>query len=233
MAYSKLLRVPLYHICESNCDRYVDTVVHACLMEFCMGGSPPENGITIEIEDDEFTGVSKIATDICRLAPLPELLQHFGIVSLLRSAYESRYGPRSGLHCIVHCRLDDVKVGQHINQKRIGDRRLLKLLEFSHSKYHDVCIETTPHDISMMERLVGQLNFTVKVHGHPDIDESIWVMANANPLIMSRSNFSLLAGLLNPRTAFSYEPWHHYDEITCADSFTRGAPTEHFQILNW
>ena len=235
MAYSRVLRVPLYHICNSNCSRYNDNIVHECLIKFCERGAPPDNGNIIEIDDDDAGGgVTSLANDISRLAPLPELLQHFGIVSLLRRAYESRYGPRSGLPCTVHCRLDDVKESPNAHyQKRIEDTRLLKLLEFSQSKYGDVCIETTPHDISMLEGLVKQLNFNVSVRGHPDIDESIWAMANANPLIMSRSNFSLLAGLLNLQTSFSYERWIHFDEIAGTGTLHRGESTRHFQILEW
>jgi len=231
MAHSMLLRVPLYHVCDSRCSRYRDTIVHECLTMFCATGAPPKNAITVGIDETE-SGVTGLSKDISRLAPLPEVLYNFGIVTLLRKAYEDRYGPRPDTPCIVHCRLDDVKDSPHKHfQKRIEDTRLLKLLQFCQSRYKRVYIETTLHDVSLMETLMGQLQFHVKVQGHRDIDESIWVMANANPLVMSRSNFSLLAGLLNPRVAYSYEAWFHFDEITGADTPCRGERTLHFQIL--
>lgn len=173
MAHSRLLRVPLYHICDSMCSRYRDTIVHECLTMFCATGAPPPNAITVGIDENE-SGVTGLSKDISRLAPLPEALQHFGIVSLLRKAYEDRYGPRPDIPCIVHCRLDDVKDLPHRDfQKRIEDSRLLKLLQFCHSRYQRVCIETTLHDVSMMETLMGQLQFHVKVQGHRDIVTSM------------------------------------------------------------
>jgi len=233
MAYSKLIDVPLFHICDSNCNKFRETIVHNCLLDFCQPNLPPPNSVVMGLEDHE-NGVTALAEDLARVAPPPELLQHLGIISRFRLAYESKYGPRLDPPCIVHCRLDDVKEAPNREyQKRIEDDRLLKLLKFLHKKHDRIHIETTPHDVELMELLVQQLDFKVQVEGHADIDESIWVMANASPLILSRSNFSIFAGLLNQNPVFSYEPWIHFNQMSGSSVRSNREMSRHLLLLDW
>jgi len=146
--------------------------------------------------------------------------------------YLSTYGDIGNQGCVVHLRLDDAPPKSHAYQCQIGDARLCKLLTWLHTTpgFGDrgIKLVTGPNDKDRCRHVCDQLEFPVEVEGNEDVDVDIWTLANADPLIMSRSTFALTAGILCPRPAYTYESWRHFDEVS---GRTSGFESTHLRVL--
>jgi len=234
MALSECTKAPLFHECSDNCNRYKGNVIHDCLLEFCEVGPIPNDVELVDVVRWEE------AADMLSLASSKSPVDAFKLSNVykrIRKEFSKRFGESNESKCCVHVRLDDVKENPNPHgdyQAYIGDERLVKLLNWIHAKNDfagsGICIETTPLDVQLCFNLVSKLPFNVEVNSHEDVDAAIWGMAQSNPLIMSRSTFAIMAGLLTLTPCYTYESWTHYNQVS---GFTNGRSSDHMQVLDW
>ena len=92
-------------------------------------------------------------------------------------------------------------------------------------------VVTSPgEDEELCSRLANEVDPTIEVLAPADIDAAIWIMANATMLVMSRSNFAMLGGMVNKNISYSYESWQHFDEVS-GTKF--GRSSDKFKVLKW
>jgi hypothetical protein len=182
---------------------------------------------------------SKIATvpaQICASKELPappELVRDSGVGQYVKARLDDKFGASGPAGVVLHVRLEDVKEksnGQY--QSYMGDEELKKLLRFLVGQHTDVVtIVTTPGaDRQLCRQIADDINPEIRVAAPTDIDEAIWMMAKASVLIMSRSNFSMLGGIINPNASYTYESWAHFEEVS-GTKFGRALGK--FRILDW
>jgi hypothetical protein len=87
---------------------------------------------------------------------------------------------------------------------------------------------TSPGDVGNCREMISDLG--VSVGGNEDVDEDVWLMANAGTLIMARSTLSLLGGVLNPFTSYTYEAWPAFDLVA---GRTTQRSSVHLAVLPW
>ena len=125
------------------------------------------------------------------------------------NGWELRWDPNNTL--VIHVRLGDMaNQSNDIYQEYIGDVKLQKLIEYLHDNFphYDIHLVTSPapQDIERCERVTLFYSYVKGVWGDDCEDYALWQMMNSKILILSRSCFSFVAGLLHQgENCFAYD----------------------------
>lgn len=123
---------------------------------------------------------------------------------------------------IIHVRLDDKCCSIDNNSNRqsfIGLTKLNKIIINLQEKnvQTKIYLMTSPNkrDLNMLNKFINDSNIkNVKVLSNTDKDIDIYIMSQCKLLIMSKSSFALIGGLLNVNNrVYTYERWWHYDDL--------------------
>jgi len=238
-------QIPLHHHCSSRCLKSPsvrNSLYHKILTDYCETGAPPEdakrlNGSVIAV-------FLPLCREIIH-SDIPSAINDFGFTSVWfkyfddrakEQGWKLRWNPDTTI--VIHVRLDDVAPATlidggstgRIQKKRsqnseeryqgyIGDNRLQLLIVMLHDLFpnHGIHIVTAPNqrDIYRCKFVTQNIPYVKGVWGDRDEDYALWQMMRSDVLVLSRSTFSFLAGVLHQgRHCFSSDNWkHHYDMV--------------------
>jgi hypothetical protein len=202
--------------------------LHDILLEFCEKDRPPEHAIVLPIEhyfDLPQTCCALLHSDI------PSALVERGLSSAWfsyfdRKAKRERWKLRWDKHSsiVIHVRLDDCAPynmndgnptsphGELPYQGYIGDANLTSLIQQLHRKFpqKNIYLITSPaaRDIQRCRRVAMKFPYVRGVFGDTNVDYALWQMMCCDILVLSRSTFSMMAGLMHQGSRCYYsEEW--------------------------
>ena len=232
IAYARLSQKTLFHSC-TNCQvppwqgRYRQSVIHNLILQYSL---PCELPIPDYEDLDQGHGwVWGICESIMNLSnnkPLPDILRETHLSQEFFKEFKIRSKekgwsmvPNAHKSLLLHVRLGDVynnPNGSH--QQYIGTEKLISLLRYLQLSFpdHNLYIITAPsdRDTEICKDAINKSGVKCSVLGNREEEKDLWLMMNCDILIMSRSTFSLLAGLLhNGSQVYTYERWVHFNEL--------------------
>ena len=217
----------LYHNCDKNCNRYVNTILHNYLLDKT-NKCNDRNIISKDIHKKNKGWITKYITkEIYEKTnnSFPDIFYKSNIYNEIRNIYINRYGEKSftGDSCVIHVRLDDVrKRANGNNQRFIGELNLINLINTVLNKFKlDIFLITTNNivDKKICSDALIKSNFnqtkdlTYYILGSDDIDYDIYLMMTSKVLITSCSTFSFIPAILNENIVYSYCKWPHYCDL--------------------
>jgi hypothetical protein len=215
----------LYHHCSTSCYNYRDSVIHQLLLS---NSVPIQHCRRCDMHemDGWFHGQHKILMKHTAGLPLPDVIAQSPLKEEFFDCYRREALDQQwtlphkpdGL-IVIHVRLDDIKDHEKVNKQGfIGEERLCQLITSLHARYagHQIHIVTSPNpkDIRLCESVIEQSNVNCSVSGNDSIDYDLYVMMCSDILILSRSTFCFIAGLLHQGShVYSYTNWQHFEEL--------------------
>ena len=230
-------QIPLYHVChpQSCFGRWGHTVYHTILVDSCVKGMPPRGSALLNT-----TFFPSILHTCCEAlhSDIPSAL-HRSCLKAKWFAYFERQARKEGWSLrwdpseaiVVHVRLEDCapsrgregcptgkKTGKKLLQGYIGDSNLKALLTRLHERFpkKEIYLMTSPldRDLARCGALVKDFSFVKGVFGDNNLDYTLWQMMRSDILVLSRSTFSMVAGLLHQGShCFTCENWTHLEDM--------------------
>lgn len=123
---------------------------------------------------------------------------------------------------VIHVRLDDKRNDIDKNNNRqsfIGFKKLCEVISTLQKMYKSGIIylmtSNNKTDIDIINNFIKNCNFSnIKLISNSDKDNDIFIMSQCKLLIMSKSTFSLIGGLLNINNlVYTYDKWWHYNDL--------------------
>jgi hypothetical protein len=225
--YSLIAKIPLYHQCTDECNKYINNICHKLLIKYSKQRLLC-NKCDMHKKEGWITGQIYALMDITNNIPLPDILQKTGFKQICFNAFNNEaikhkwklhFNPENAI--VIHVRLDDVRNRPHPikdHQKFIGKDKLIRLMKYLHNKYptHTMHLITMPNkkDIEICQDIINTSNIKTSILGDNNIDYDLWQMMMSDILIMSHSNYSILAGLFHQgTTVYTYSRWVHFNDI--------------------
>ncbi len=218
MLLAKAQGVPLHHDCN-NCGlkRRGDVgqfikgkIFHQILVDFCQPCKLMIRVPYLEMDPKKCTDFlgCNIPTGLKRYGLANKWFKYFDNHAKKRG-WKLRWDPKTAL--VIHVRLEDVappgsnspagKYYKGFSGKYIGDEKLQILIEYLGERFpdHEMHLVTSPlkRDIARCKRLTKNYPCVKGVWGDWSEDYALWQMMCSDILMLSRSWFSLLAGLLH------------------------------------
>lgn len=225
-------KAPLFHDC-SKCihgtNNFTDKVFHEIISDFskksCFQKKVVLKGSHFYIHNNQLTDLSQgwwvsfhrqcsqilgknVATKVKESGLDSNWFSYFERKAQERE-WKLRWDPPNAL--VIHVRLDDMAFWTNGNEQAyIGDERLRKLIEYLSYRFpdHDIHIVTSPklEDIQRCQEIAEPFMAVKGVWGDKEEDYALWQMMCSDILILSRSTFSITAGLLHRgEKCFIYE----------------------------
>lgn len=229
--------IPLYHVCyPRNCfARWGHTIYHRILIDHCAKGLPPRGSALLN------TGFFPAILHSCRKechSDIPSALNRSGLKEkwftyfekeAKEKAWRLKWDPEHAL--VIHVRLEDCapfkredprstgkKTGARLFQGYIGDSALQALIKRLHILFpkKEIYLMTSSQDrdLERCRSLVKDWPYVKGVVGDSDLDYTLWQMMCSDILVLSRSTFSMVAGLLHQGShCFTCENWAHLEDM--------------------
>ena len=237
---STFLNFPLYHNCSEYCKRYKQNVFHIILKKYSKPYPPEFINKKIKYPPKTFsksinyisTLTSKPFPDIfCKSKLHLDILSHFEQKKTEKKWYIPKNIRKS---IIIHVRLDDVYHNPNgSKQSFIGHDKLTELIKYT-SKYNkNIYLMVCPNkkDIEICNNAIKRSQIKCQILSNEDIDLDIYLMSQCKLLIMSRSVFSLVGGLLNRNTSYTYEIWRNFNDFIGYSTDGKVFNSEKFKVL--
>jgi hypothetical protein len=209
----------LYHNCNENCHRYKDTIVHNFLIKYSknIDCTPDEDLMAI---DGGGWPIKKLLNDMS----FPDYFHGTTHFKELKKMYENKFGNNYLKNCtIIHARLDDAGPAHNfqkfgIYQAFVGTENMVKIIKWAQGKFklpvYIAGAQNAP-DIELCRHILQQCdveNVDDFILRGNTIDHDIYIMSRADNLIVGRSTFAMMAGLINENTVYA-EDWVHLRDL--------------------
>ena len=207
----------LCHKCTPVCERYKDTIVHKFLKKYSKDAACNSDLMFI---DNGAWPVRKMLKDIS----FPDFFHGSSYYHSLRDMYSCKFGNKFIKDAtIIHVRLDDAGPAHNfqkfgVYQAFVGTENLIKLIHWAQEKFglpvylagaqNDQDLEFCREILQRCE-IPNPNDFILTGN---TIDQDIYIMSKAKNLIVGRSTFALMAGLLNENTVYC-EDWVHLRDL--------------------
>jgi hypothetical protein len=222
---ARLTGQTLYHHCSTSCYHYRDSVIHKLLIR---NSAPSRHCPVCDLHemDGWFHRQHEVLMQHTDGRPLPDVIAGSGLKEEFfncyrREALEQRWTLPHESHdlIVIHVRLGDIKEHEKENKQGfIGEENLAQLITLLHGRYaeHQLHLVTSPDpkDIRLCESVVKRSNVKCSVSGNNNIDYDLYLMMCSDILILSRSTFCFIAGLLHQGShVYSSTNWQHFEEL--------------------
>ena len=241
--YSQIKNGNLNHVCSKNCNKYKNSLIHTYLVN---NSSQSKSGKHLMNKNFLTYGINEIIADN-NFISFPDIfynsLTHKNIVNLYnQTCVSKKWNVPDDLHnsIVIHIRLGDrrnILEGSHPRQVFIGEKLLVRLITYLHEKFKNfsniyLLFHQNDADIKIINSIIFKNKLTnVKIIGNSDIDNDIYIMIKAGLLVMSKSTFALIGGLLSIKdTVYTYSPWSHYNELIGTKSINT---SKKFKVLKY
>ena len=208
----------LHHNCNENCNRYKDTIIHKFLIKYSKNIEFPQEDLMLI--DDGAWPINKMVGNMS----FPDYFHNTTHFHELRQMYVDTFGDSVLEKCtIVHARLDDAGPAHNfqkfgIYQGFVGTENLITIIKWAQNKFElPVYIAGAQNqmDMELCKNILKQCNVDKPddfiLYGNT-IDHDIHAMMHADNLIVGRSTFAMMAGLLNNNTVYA-EDWIHLRDM--------------------
>ncbi|MFT4561792.1 MAG: hypothetical protein ACI9BW_001534 [Gammaproteobacteria bacterium] len=225
LALARVTGQTLYHHCSTSCFKYRDSVMHRLLVKNSVAS---EHCGTCDLHEKAgwFHGQHEVLMQHTEGLPLPDVIagsalkeEFFNCYRREAAAREWTLQRKSDSLIVIHVRLDDIKDHEKTNKQGfIGEDNLSRLITLLNGRYpdHQIHLVTSPNrrDINLCKSVIEKSNISCSVSGSDNIDYDLYLMMCSDVLILSRSTFCFIAGLLHQGShVYSYTNWQHFEEL--------------------